>query len=45
VPEVRAEEIEYQENNTDSYNSESEDSQYNNTVGTQLMNNESIGPS
>lgn len=45
MPEVRAEEIEYQENNTDSYNSESEDSQYNNTVGTQLMNNESIGPS
>lgn len=45
VAEERASEIEYQENNTDSYNSDSEDSEYNNTVGTQLMNNESIGPS
>lgn len=43
--ETRQEEIQYQENNTDSYNSDSDDSLYNNTVGTQLMNNESIGPS
>ena len=37
------EEIEYRESSSEG--SDEDDSNYNNTVGTQLMNNESIGPS